>query len=46
MLNGTGLTLLVLSKDRNDLVDELDAGSSLLLRLSDHIRVTPFVRLH
>ena len=43
--SGTPLTPSVLVKERNDLVDELDAGSSLLLRLADNLRVAALVSL-
>ena len=40
------LTLLVLGKDSNDLVDKFNAGTSFLLGFSDDIRVPTFVDLH
>jgi len=43
--SGTPLTPSVLVKERNDLVDEFDAGSSLLLRLADNLRVATLVSL-
>lgn len=38
--------MLVLGEDGDDLVYQLNARSSLSLRLADELGVSPFVRLH